>query len=41
LAVNGIINSTNGGGKHTMKKDSGGSKFFFVTSCHVEIRSRQ
>jgi hypothetical protein len=27
LAVNGIINSTNGSGKHTMKKDSGGSKF--------------
>jgi hypothetical protein len=27
LAVNGIINSTNGGGKPTMKKDSGGSKF--------------
>ena len=27
LAVNGIMNSTNGGGKRTMKKDSGGSKF--------------
>jgi len=27
LAVDGIMNSTNGGGKRTMKKDSGGGKF--------------